>query len=302
MSGKRPGDEPNVDEYEFYLAEDLEIFDDEGDDPPAPEAKPAAPAPRAPGRPTDPVRRGKPMTALEAIAAAERAEQERVLAAQRDVERRNKAELAARLARDAARRAEERREREEEQEAEEAARWAREAFGSARGAGVPVAGKPAPKAAPPEPSSRASHPSLPAGAVVLEWIQGVDAAVMGPLMRSHERRALHVGALADAIAFAAVCDAIELEPERVGAARVSFGGAEWAVWTQGDGLLAAFQPADVYLVGLTARSRPAADPDESEPTPPTAEPRAVTPPPRPRESTPGTRTTATRSLLSKKGR
>jgi len=289
VSRKQPVEEPDVDNFEFYLAEDLgeldlEVDPDDAtpDRPPSRElrkriaksqaaevAKKAATAKKAKRntkRTPSLAERGRPpqkkMSAQEALAAIKQAEADKeaakkqATAKKRQVaEQKKKAKLAKRLARDAALKLEAKRLQDEKRKADEEADWARAAFGSSQGPGTDVAGA-TPMAAPPRKApAKVTGASMviqeiAEKAEILQAYETVPAALVGPLFLSHQLRAQHDGDLATAVAFAAVRDAIEHRPESVSAARVAFGGQEWAVWMDDDRVVAALVPADLYLVGL----------------------------------------------------
>ncbi len=288
MARKQTDKEPNVDDYEFYLAEDLGDLDVEVDpDDATPERPPSRElrkriakndaqqaAKQAAKRTPSLAERGRPpkkkMTAQEALAAATKAEAEKEAAKLRKAQgkreeaaRKKKAKLAKRLARDATLQAEAKRLREEKRHADEEAEWARAAFSSSAGPGADVAGATplqAPARATPAPTRISTEMSeAPPPEVVLADIEGAEVvqvfsdlpiAVVGPLFLSHQVRAQHDGDLALSVAFGAVREAIEERPDGVSAARVVFGAQEWAVWLDGARVLAALSPADLYLVGL----------------------------------------------------
>ena len=279
MTGKDREQEPNVDEYEFYLAEDmgdldLEVDPDDAtpDRPPSRElskriakshaeaaAKKAAAAKAMPtladrGRPPQ-----KKMTALEALAAIKLREVEEEEAKKAMIEaqlqaaaQKEKARLAKRLARDAALKVEAKRLQDEKREADDEAEWARAAFGSSHGPQTVVAGAKSMAAAPRVSASNAAIVvgELAQGAQVLATYDDIPAGLVGPLFLSHQLRAQHDGDLAAVQSFSAIRAAVEHRLEDLSAARVSFGGEEWAVWIDGDAVIAALRPADLYLVGL----------------------------------------------------
>lgn len=237
MGGKEPRDASSADDYEFYLADDLQELDlDPDEDEPTPNT--GQPIARTPARRSSLVSRArmtKTMTAQEALAAALAEE-----------ERKEKAALARRLAQEAAKRAAEDRRRQERAADEEQAEWARAAFGNAQRPGVPVAGTVGRKTREPKPEI----PGLPDEARVVARYEVVPEAVVRPLMQAHQARAQQDGDLAGVVSFAAVQRAIDSGvPLR--ACRVEFDGKQWAVWMAAGVPVAVLEPADLYLVGVS---------------------------------------------------
>ena len=213
---RKQGEEPSVEDYEFYLAEDMADLDVEVDPDDATPTRPpsrelqrriaASEAKRAPKKAPKLAERGrapKMMTAQEALAVATRAEAEREEAKKRQAEQKRKAELAKRLAKEAALKAEARKLQEEADEEREAAEWARAAFGSSGGPGRAVVGA-TPMQAPPRSGAGGALTDLVDDVEILQVYTDIPAAVVGPLFQSHQVRAQHDGDLAGVVAFAAV--------------------------------------------------------------------------------------------------
>ena len=250
MGGKdQQGDELD---FEFYLADDMQEleldFEGESATPPTVESAKRGLADRVPKGLSQRAKRPKKMTALEALAALEAEEAEKKRAAAEKAQRIEKARLAKKLAEEAAARIELQRIEEEERSAAEEAEWARQAFGSKSGPGVPVAGvRRSPDLVP---TLDEDPGELPEGAEVLQTWNAFNEGVVLPLMASHEARAQHEGDLSAAIAFGRLREALSNELIPVEAARVRFGGTDWAVWFADGEPVAVLKPADLYLVGL----------------------------------------------------
>lgn len=105
-------------------------------------------------------------------------------------------------------------------------------------------------APPPEPTVPGALESLPEGASVNRTYDTIPADRMSALMNSHHSRARNEGDLQLAMALGEVCRLLEVQPDRLSAARVGFGGEEWALWMDEGRLIGAFLPADLYLIGL----------------------------------------------------
>lgn len=214
----------------------------------------------------------RPKTAAEVLEAQRRAEQEGRVRAQ------EQALVARRRAEDEARRASEEAARREAQQRARAEREAREAAEAEALAALERATfAPRPTSMGAAPQSRATRGPSPRsgggggvdplvledqvtrllealvpGVQVVEVYATVPPGVVGPLWRAHAVRARHDRDLATALAADGVIEALERRTSQLAAARVSYGGVEWAVWcdaAQGR-VLGALTPADLYLVGL----------------------------------------------------
>lgn len=218
----------------------------------------------------------RPMSALEALEEARRAEAEKKRAAEDEVrlaeEKRALARRAAEEAREriaaqqaaqrqaaeaeARRRAEQARRDEarrvqEQREADDQAARDRAAFGPKR-----------PR--PTEPHTGSLARTLAEGRItavldrvgdgfeVLDVWSDVRPEVQAVLWQAHIKRARHEGDLRTMAVALVLATAFVDRPKALMAARVSWAGQEWAVWVDTDRkeLLAALQPAERYLTGL----------------------------------------------------
>jgi hypothetical protein len=213
----------------------------------------------------------RPLSAKEALEAARRAEREKKELAELSVretkrlqeEQRQRALEAERRRQDEERRAADEARRRAEREAREAAeQMERDRQAASRPAAAPkrrpiqVAETTGPITSPLEAllvegRVNAMLEALGSDVEVVETYQRFAIDVVSPLWRAHSVRARYDGDLTTTIACEAVYEALTHRPGTVVAARVAFGGREWAVWmdTSRDRILAALEPAELYLVG-----------------------------------------------------